>query len=340
LRTARDLESIAFALTAKTPHAQILQDSVRVLRIRVNGFRAPNAILPEMLPDCLKLFPYLYELRLNVQRVKEFDKAVLKALETDRTTPSRIQSLIIHKSPSLYASNLSVFTGEFTMLHLQLLRIKRWPLKYFAICGDFSFGFCGHYKPPIHQFTAIRLDVPDMGSQLDELMSWLLTNSSNTIEHLSAPRSSSLPREIVEKRRVQSIDCFNLHNLPPTTYSNAEEALWFRLPFVRSTIPDSHLVRSIPKGVKHLGFDADVLPIRLAWWRNLAPSLSKSLKRISVVGYIPSMDMKEDEESISDVLGNIEIRLYANIWDYRTATVSLTSYLFDHHHLVNMLRDH
>lgn len=321
IRTRRDLESVTHAVSRKSRHTKILKHSVRVLRIRISGAYASNAVFPEQLPRCLRLFPYLYELRLNIQQIHEFDAMILQDL---KDTPA-IQSLMIYKPPQLEASLFDV--GEYITLHLQLLQNECWPLKYFTLCGNIHSGTLSGFKPPIHRFKGIRLYVlPWMCSGEVKLVSWLLRGSLQTIENLAIPLYSP----IVEKcsNHLRSFECGYLDPIyhPFLALPQVEEVLWLQMPPVHSTSFGISFLRIVPPMISHLGFSANHCHITRDRWKDLAPVLPKTLKRVSVIDYpVILCNKQEDERMISEELGGIEVRLFFDFLEYNASTVSTHS---------------
>jgi len=310
IMSRRHLECIRSAFQTSNPRSRILRDAVRVLYISINGFGTDLSsvhIPPAYLPGILQLFPYLYELQLDIANVKHFERHVLNELK---------------KSPPIQALRLTTHVISKSSVHIQLLRTLDWPLQHLVIEGGFIFDYAPTVQMPrcslkslaIRTFYSVAGNGPlAYDDQIRRSVSWILHKSQDTIEVLQVPLSSIIANEVAG--RLLSIDCQNLpksHEIK-RRFSNIQELLWIWLPDLDRTEPSKHLV---PPRLKHIG-------VRMAErrfydnWRRWIDILSPTTKRLSLLGS-PSQKCLAELSSLK----NLQVRVYSDFTDYRKRKVS------------------
>ncbi|KAG8842674.1 hypothetical protein FRB91_003998 [Serendipita sp. 411] len=148
IRKTSQLESLKRALLPKTRHAKLLAHTIRVLWIRIDGLERVGTLDPDRLPECMKLCPRLYELRLETFAVKRLSEGTLRSLEM--TPPIYALQLIRPEMP--YWERY-----EYTELHLQLLQVSHWRLQFFTMEGKYDAAWPPRRLLPVkHQFIEVR----------------------------------------------------------------------------------------------------------------------------------------------------------------------------------------
>ncbi|KAG9020390.1 hypothetical protein FS842_007358 [Serendipita sp. 407] len=322
IRKTSQLESLKGALLPKTRHAKLLAHTVRVLWIRIDGLERVGTLDPDRLPECMKLCPRLYELRLETFAVTRLSEGTLRSLEM---TPP-IYALQLMRPEMLYRERY-----EYTELHLQLLQVSHWRLQFFTMEGKYDAAWPSRRLPPVkHQFIEVRFRA-STGYLIRGLLSWLLYNSTKSLQILSLKDYDKLLSKLSPNLRMFEIpytdgnEIFHLLNLP-----KVEELMWIAMhPHARPLplcIPKQHL---LPR-VIHLGLNADGWPITRRQLKTPPKDISTSLKHVTLLqAYHKSTPIRQTAEEAKEVLGEIlgpriEIVVYRNFEDYeRKRVVSL-----------------
>lgn len=147
VQTFRDYEAIAAACNPSTVQGRFLADCVRILDYQLkqteNERFRPETLLELRFPHALRLFPFLYELRINCVGVKRFSDQTMRDL---RKTPP-IQALRIDSGDDNVDS----------VVPLQLLQIENWPLEHLAMIGIFGLEAIAKYPPAKRNLYELRL---------------------------------------------------------------------------------------------------------------------------------------------------------------------------------------
>ena len=147
IQTFRHYEAIAAACNPYTTQGRFLADCVRILDYQLrqigNGESRPNTLLELRFPHSLRLFPFLYELRVNCVGVKRFNDQTMKEL---RKTPP-IQALRIDSGDDTVDS----------VVPFQLLQIENWPLGHLAMIGIFDMDAIAKHPPARRNLHELRL---------------------------------------------------------------------------------------------------------------------------------------------------------------------------------------
>ena len=147
IQTFRHYEAIAAACNPGTTQGRFLADCVRILDYQLkqteNGTFRPETLLELRFSHALRLFPFLYELRVNCAGAKRFNDQIMKEL---RKTPP-IQALRIDSGNDNVDS----------VIPFQLLQIENWPLEHLAMIGIFGMEAIAKYPPAKRNLYELRL---------------------------------------------------------------------------------------------------------------------------------------------------------------------------------------
>jgi hypothetical protein len=147
IKTFRHYEAIAAACNPRTTQGRFLADCVRILDYQLkqteNGVFCPETLLELRFPHALRLFPFLYELRVNCAGTKRFNDETMKEL---RKTPP-IQALRISSGNE----------NTNSVVPFQLLQIGNWPLEHLAMIGIFDMEAITKYPPARRNLYELRL---------------------------------------------------------------------------------------------------------------------------------------------------------------------------------------
>lgn len=147
IQTFRHYEAIAAACNPSTKQGHFLADCVRVLVYRLrqteSGRSRPETLLELHFPHALRLFPFLYELRVYCAGVKCFNDQVMQEL---RKTPP-IQALRIDSGSESAGS----------VVPFQLLQIENWHLEHLSMVGIFDMDAIAKYSPARRNLYELRL---------------------------------------------------------------------------------------------------------------------------------------------------------------------------------------
>jgi hypothetical protein len=316
IRSPQHLERLKGAVNNKTQQGLFLGGCVRVLKLTVDESHVLTCIAPADVAPMMRLFPRLFLLHLETYRGARFSPSVIQALES---TPP-IQALMISTPDMVFGTALR--TNK-TKLHYQLLNIRKWPLRHFAMVGNFEVESPPlSLPPPRHQFMEVQLWA--VGVARGSLVNWIMKNSMETIQILSVP----FPFNSIKKvsYRLRSLECeLRDHYGGPASLplSEIEELLWIRIHWIQVSTARPNL---IPPSVIHLGIDLQQTRYTFSRWKELSTILPKRLRRISIVGYSQILfTMELDRQAIEQALGGrVRVWIYNSIGDYNKKNVSLS----------------
>jgi len=147
IQTFQHYEAIAAACNPSTVQGRFLADCVRILDYQLrqieNGRFRPGTLLEQRFPHALRLFPFLYELRVGCAGVKRFNDQTMKEL---RKTPP-VQALRID----------SGHENTDSVVPFQLLQMGNWPLEHLAMIGIFDMEASAKYPPAKRNLCELRL---------------------------------------------------------------------------------------------------------------------------------------------------------------------------------------
>jgi len=146
IQTFRHYEAIFVACNPCTTQGRFLADCVRILNYQLketdDGTSSPT-LLELRFPHALKLFPFLYELRVNCAGAKRLNDQIMKEL---RKTPPILALRIDSGSQNVDS-----------VVPFQLLQIENWPLEHLAVIGIFDMEAIAKYPPARRNLYELRL---------------------------------------------------------------------------------------------------------------------------------------------------------------------------------------
>jgi hypothetical protein len=328
VRSRRKFLSMQDVFSVKRKRGVFLRSAVRSLRILIDGQERTGNIRPSDLPVCMKSFPLLYELRLELDTVMSFSDSVMRALQS---TPP-IQALMLSQQP-----NRDRWIGERTDTYVQLLNhIPHWKLRHFVMSRGLATACAPtRYPPPRHQFIEVRFHA-DMHCQHQpqhSIIHWLIENSGNSLKILSISDDRFSPPIFSQanKANIISLEYSSiLSSLSPLLFpNNLRELMWVDVTRAinneQPMIPPS-ILSHFPS-LTHVGLDVGQWrgyegPTR---WRFRSPRskfpLPSSLRRITVVNIY--LDDSEKQRWCEQILGgNVEIYFFENLQEYKRQQVS------------------
>lgn len=199
----KSFNSIQHATRPGTPRGDLLPRYVRILEYPKVSSSSPFRQKWEgRLPTILNLFPLLYEVRVLISDLDQLSPNTLRALES--TPPIIALRISMTASP--------VRTAESSIVPVQLLQVKRWPLKYIVIHGSpFALDRVGGLPPCHHKFEYIKFTLTDHDRHT--FIPWLWSSSASslrTIRLLDLVGSYSPPHF----PNLRSLHC-SLHDQQP-----------------------------------------------------------------------------------------------------------------------------
>ncbi|KAG8831297.1 hypothetical protein FRC17_003344 [Serendipita sp. 399] len=317
IRKRSQLDSLHAALLPKTRHAQLLAHTVRVLWIRIDGLDRTGTLGPDQLPECMRLCPRLYELRLETSGLTRLPENVLRSLEA--TPPIHALRLI---KPTMMDPNRL----EYTEIHFQLLQVLRWRLQFFVMEGNYEIHWPRkRYPAPRHQFLEVDIGaVPSWyAPDSEKFLRWLLRNSTKTLLNLSLPTYTSAlslvsPRLCkFECRYSDTGGIYQSIHLPMV-----EELLWIKMPPYSNPLALIILKQHQVPRLAHLGLDADGYSIALRLLVTPKTVVPKTLKRVTLLqAYHRSTPVDQSMEEAREILRGIlpphvEIVIFRHYEDY------------------------
>ena len=146
IQTFRHYEAIAAACNPGTTQGRFLADCVRILDYQLkqteNGAFRPETLLELRFSHALRLFPFLYELRINCAGAKRFNDQIMKELR---------------KTPPIQALRIDSGNDNDSVIPFQLLQIENWPLEHLAMIGIFDMQAIAKYPPARRNLYELRL---------------------------------------------------------------------------------------------------------------------------------------------------------------------------------------
>jgi hypothetical protein len=294
--TDANYESLRKAVDPSTEHGRLLRNSVRILNYTLSPgsptipvYKA--ATWAKRLPVALKLFPYLYELRLNVDVVHDLAPAVIRALN-DGTPPIRALQIGMRDHPAQM--------NDLSNVPLQLLQISSWPLKAIVFRGErWPANNFDNFPPIKHQFYEIRWICREpFNSPFEPFLQYLTSNSSKSLQILHVPLVAHiLPEWAPSLRSVL---------LTRATLSNLRELP--QLPFLRELIISAttdpiniegqlSTLASLPPRLEHVGFTIPLNEINVSTLTKAILSMPQTIRVLSI--YTPSNPTAQSEAHAS-----------------------------------------
>ena len=299
--TDASYEALRKAVNPSTEHGRLLQNCVRILNYTLSpgspsipAYKATS--WEKRLPVALRLFPYLYELRLNVDAVNTLSPSVIRALN-DGTPPIRALQIGMRAHPIL-RSNVS-------NVPLQLLHIPSWPLEAIVFRGEaWAFRSFNDFPPVKHQFYEARwlCPEPDDGS-LNLFLNYLTSNSLRSLNIIHVPQIGHILPEWAPALRSVLLtrgDHSALQHLP-------------QLPFLRELVICQHdrqldidaqlsALTTLPPKLEHVGFTMELDKITHLTLKKAIVSLPQTVRVISLftptVPLVARADARSAVESI------------------------------------------
>ena len=173
--TDANYEALRKAVNPSTEHGRLLRNCVRILNYTLSPGSPSIPVYKvtsweKRLPVALKLFPHLYELRLNIDVVDNLSPSVIRALN-DGTPPIRALQIGMRSARTFRTHESSV--------PLQLLHIASWPLEVIVFRGEhWGFPNFSNFPPVKHQFYEVRWLCPEpTNGSLEPFLKYLTSNS-------------------------------------------------------------------------------------------------------------------------------------------------------------------
>lgn len=289
--TDANYEALRKAVDPSTEHGRLLRNSVRILNYTLSpgsptipAYKATS--WETRLPVALKLFPYLYELRLNVDVVHDLSPGVIRALN-DGTPPIRALQIGMRAHPAR--------TTDLSNVPLQLLQISSWPLEAIVFRGErWLVNNFDHFPPVKHQFHEVRWLCPEpVNGSFEPFLKYLTSNSSGSLQILHVPQVRHILPEWAPSLRsvlLTRATLSNLRQLPQlpslcefiisgtTDPSNVEDQL--------STLA------TLPPKLEHVGFTIPPADINVSTLKKAILSMPQTIRVLSI--YTPSIPMTQN----------------------------------------------
>ncbi|PVG00151.1 hypothetical protein CPB86DRAFT_813418 [Serendipita vermifera] len=327
LRSRQKLLSIQDVFSIKKRQGNFLRSIVRSLRIRIDGLERTGNIRPSDLPVCMKHFPLLYGLRLELDQVESFSDAVIRALQT---TPP-IQALMLSQG----RPNTRLYRGEYTCTYVQLLnQVPHWKLRHFVMSRGLAVG-CPSTKhpPPKHQFVEVRVhaDVNCQHHPKHSTIHWFFQNSESSLRILSISEKRYTPplfsQEMKDNLLSLEYNSIVRYLKPSLLPTNLRELMWVEVDLLyNNNLP------MIPQFIlDHLPFLTHIrLSATQCGGRNTQPRwkfhsphakfpLPRSLRRITVINIQFDQYEKPHRQCWCEEIlgGEIEVYFFETLQDYK-----------------------
>lgn len=296
--TDANYEALRKAVDPTTEHGRLLRNAVRILNYTLSPGSPTIPVYKatsweKRLPVALKLFPYLYELRLNVDAVNDLSPGVIRAL--DNGTPP-IRALQI---------GMRARTGRMTVhssVPLQLLQISSWPLEAIVFRGDRWLVDIFNVFPPVkHQFYEVRWLCPELvGDSLGQFLEYLTSNSSNSLQILHVPHVRHILPEWAPSLRsvhLTAVNVFMSSQLPQLP-SLRELIIGYGSANPINVEAQLSTLATLPPKLEHVGFTLLLGEINVSTLKMAIVSMPQTIRVLSI--YTPSTPTTQNAEDYAN----------------------------------------
>ena len=329
--TDANYEALRQAVDPSTEHGRLLRNSVRILNYTLS---AGSPTIPvykattweKRLPVALKLFPYLYELRLNIDAVNDLSPGVFRALDNG-TPPIRALQIGV-RARSAQTSNRS-------NVPLQLLQISSWPLEAIIFRGEQWPAYNFNNFPPVkHQFYEVRWLCPEpLGGTLEPFLKYLTSNSSKSLQILHVPQVRHILPEWAPSLRSVLLTGVGLSSLPqlPQLPSLCEFVISGENTDPFDVEVQSSTLATLPPTLEHVGFTIPLDEINVSTLKRAIVSMPQTVRVLSI--YTPSTPATDNAAAYANareavgLIGsqenfpNVSVRLYEGVVQSRVGQV-------------------
>jgi len=289
--TDANYEALRKAVDPSTEHGRLLRNSVRVLNYTLSpgspGIPAYKATSWEKrLPVALKLFPYLYELRINIDAVYDLSPSVIRALDNG-TPPIRALQIGMRSHPTRTTDRSSV--------PLQLLHISSWPLEAIVLRGDrWAIESFNNFPPIKHQFYEVRWLCPQpLYGSSGPCLKYLTSNSSTSLRILHVPDVDHILPEWTHTLRSVVLTEANSSVLQQLPQLPLLRELLICGPGYRIDVEtELSTLATLPPKLEHLGFIMTLPEVTFSTLSKAIVSLPQTIRGLSL--YIPSNPVARD----------------------------------------------
>ena len=322
--TDANYEALRKAVNPSTEHGRLLRNCVRILNYTLSpgsptipAYKATS--WEKRLPVALKLFPYLYELRLNIDGMADLSAGVLRALD-DGTPPIRALQIGMRFRPTSMPRDSNI--------PLQLLHIPSWPLEAIVFRGEqWGLQNFSDFPPIKHQFYEVRWLCPEPTyDSLEPFLEYLTANSLKSLRIIHVAHFGHILPEWAPSLRsvlLTRADISGLQQLP-------------HLPFLRELVicgPNSSrdvhgqlstLATSTPK-IEHVGFTIELDKITVSRLKKAILSLPQTIRFVSLyTPIVPLVSRAGARGAVESVESqeNVSIHLYEGPISSRVGQVS------------------
>ena len=303
--TDASYEALRKAVDPSTEHGRLLRNSVRILTYTLSpgsptipAYKATS--WEKRLPVALRLFPYLYELRLNIDAVYDLSPGIIRALNNG-TPPIRALQIGMRSHPNRATDRSNV--------PLQLLHISSWPLEAIVFRGErWAVQNFGNFPPVKHQFYEVRWLCPEpYNDSLKLFLKYLTSNSSKSLNILHVPQVDHIfpewaptLRSVLLARAIPS----GLRQLP-------------RLPLLRELLIGNILhpitdvetelstLVTLPPKLEHVGFTLALDAVSSSTLKKAIVSMPQTLRTLSI--YTPSGPLVRDPVAQANARAVVEL---------------------------------
>ncbi len=318
--TDANYEALREAVDPSTEHGRLLRKSVRILNYTLSPGSPTIPVYKATswetrLPVALKLFPYLYELRLNVDAVDDLSPGVIHALDNG-TPPIRALQIGVRarRNRTIDRSNVP----------LQLLQISSWPLEAIVFRGErWPVNNFNNFPPVKHQFYEVRWLCPEpVDGSLEPFLEYLTSNSSKSLQILHVPQVRHILPEWAPSLRSVLLTGVNLSILPqlPQLPSLCEFVIGGGSTDLINVEAQLSTLATLPPKLEHVGFTLPLDEINVSTLKVAIVSMPQTTRVLSI--YTHSTPMTQNavaHANAREAVGligsqenfpNISVRLY------------------------------
>jgi len=276
--TDANYEALRKAVDPSTEHGRLLRDSVRILNYTLSPGSPTIPVYKvtswaKRLPVALKLFPHLYELRLNAHVAHDLAPGIIDALN-DGTPPIRALQIGM-RTPS--------------NIPLQLLQISSWPLEAIVFRGArWPLNNLNRFPPVKHQFYEVRWLCPEpFNNRLEPFLKYITSNSSKSLQILHAPQVGHILPEWAPSLRSVLLTRATLSNLLqlPQLPSLRELIISGTTNLINIEDQLSTLI-TLPPKLEHVGFTMLLDEINVSMLKKAILSMPQTIRVLSI--YTPA----------------------------------------------------
>lgn len=315
--TDANYEALRKAVDPSTEHGRLLRNSVRILNYTLSPGSPTIPVYKatsweKRLPVALKLFPYLYELRLNVDAVDDLSPGIIRAL--DNGTPP-IRALQIGMRAR------SAYTADRCNVPLQLLQISSWPLEAIVFRGErWPVNNFNNFPPIKHQFYEVRWHCPEpLVGSLEPFLGYLTSNSSKSLQILHVPQVRHILPEWAPSLRSVLLTGVNLSILPqlPQLPSLCEFVISGGGTDPIDVEVQLSTLATLPPKLEHVGFTIPLDEINVSTLKKAIVSMPQTVRVLSI--YTPMTNNAAAHANAREAVGligsqknfpNVSVRLY------------------------------